>query len=257
MQQQCIIILPAYNEEDSLGELLDEFVAIQQRLGSYQIILINDGSVDRTVQVAQQFQAKLNLRIVNHEVNKGLGPAIKTGLYQALHQATSGDDVVVYMDADSTHSPAYILSMKQRILEGADLVIASRFLAGSREIGVPFMRRLYSRGARILFKLFLPLPGVTDFTCGYRAYRLNLIKNALECYGDGIIERTGFACTDELLVNLATFDIKIAEVPFVLRYDKKKGKSKLQLGLTILETIRMLLKARKKLLAPKIALPEE
>ncbi len=254
MKHKCIVILPAYNEEESLALLLDECGAVLPALGNYEIILINDGSTDATVEIAERYSEKLNLLVVHHSRNKGLGPAIKTGLHISLERSESDNDTVIYMDADYTHPPRYIPHMEDVIEQGADVVIASRFLKGSREVGVPFLRRLYSRGARIVFKLFLPLPGVTDYTCGYRAYRLGLIRRALQRYGDTIIERTGFACTDEILVNLATFDIRIEEIPFVLRYDRKRGKSKLPLGLTIIETLRMLVRARKKLKKQKVPL---
>ncbi len=251
MEPKVIVILPAYNEEESINRLFEGFSRIVPHLGDYEIILVNDGSTDRTVQQAEAWREKLNLVIVHHEKNKGLGPAIKTGLYHAIGHSVTGSDPIVYMDADCTHPPSYVPELVAQVKDGADMVIASRFLPGSKEVGVPLMRRLYSRGARFLFHLLLPLPGVTDFTCGFRAYRSGLIKNALERFGDAIIERTGFACTDDLLVNLATFDISIAEIPFTLRYDRKRGQSKLKLLLTIKETLRMLLKARKKLLAPK------
>ncbi|MCX7765602.1 MAG: glycosyltransferase family 2 protein [Candidatus Sumerlaeia bacterium] len=252
MERRVIIILPAFNEEESIGELLEEFCQLVHQLDNYQIILINDGSTDRTVEIAERYKSRLNLTIINHKENRGLGPAIKTGLYAAIDHSTGDNDAIVYMDADCTHSPQYIPSMIAALEKGADVVIASRFLPGSQEIGVPFLRRVYSRGARLLFHLFLPIAGVSDFTCGYRAYRSFLIRRALKIYGDKIIERSGFACTDELLVNLATFDIKIAEVPFILRYDRKKGRSKLPLWRTIRETGRMLLKARKRLKKEKM-----
>lgn len=252
MERKVIIILPAFNEEDSIGELLEEFCQLVPQLDNYQIILVNDGSTDRTVEIAERYKTRLNLIIVHHKENQGLGPTIKTGLYAAMEHITGENDAIVYMDADYTHSPQYIPLMIAAMEKGADVVIASRFLPGSREIGVPFLRRMYSRGARMLFRLFLPLPGVSDFTCGYRAYRSSLIREALRVYGDKIIERSGFACTDELLVNLATFDIKIAEVPFILRYDRKKGRSKLPLWRTIRETVRMLLKARERLKKEKM-----
>ena len=251
MNRKVIIILPAYNEDKGIGELMEEFIRVVSAFPGYEIILVDDGSTDRTTEIAAQFRDRLNLHIVHHEKNRGLGSAIKTGLYAVMERSNSPRDIVVYMDADCTHSPSYIPSMVEGIDKGADIVIASRFRKGSREVGVPFMRQIYSRMARLVFRLFLPMPGVTDYTCGYRAYRSGLLRQALATLGDSIIERNGFACTDEILVNLATFDVTIAEVPFVLRYDKKQGRSKLQLGLTIVETLRMLRRARKKLIAKK------
>ena len=124
--------------------------------------------------------------------------------------------------------------------DGADVVIASRYRKGSREVGVPLFRLMLSRGARLVFQMFLRLPNVRDYTCGYRAYRVELIRKAWDKYGEDIITRQGFACTDELLTKLSTISRKITEIPFVLRYDKKKNKSKLPLIRTIWETLKML-----------------
>jgi dolichol-phosphate mannosyltransferase len=89
------------------------------------------------------------------------------------------------------------------------------------------------------------VPGVRDYTCGYRAYRAELLRNGFERYGEGLIERAGFACTDELLVHLATLARRIEEIPFVLRYDLKRGRSKLPLWQTMIATFRLLLHHRR------------
>ena len=74
-----------------------------------------------------------------------------------------------------------------------------------------------------------------------------MVKRSIERYGDQLITRAGFACTDQLLVNMACLGARIREVPFILRYDRKVGESKLQLGTTILETFRLLAAGRRKL----------
>ena len=100
----------------------------------------------------------------------------------------------------------------------------------------------------MLFKMFLNLRGVRDYTCGFRAYRAGLLRKAMEVYGENIITRNCFACTDELLVNLACLgDVHIEELPFVLRYDRKEGESKLDLGVTLRETFKLLIDGRRKL----------
>jgi dolichol-phosphate mannosyltransferase len=185
---------------------------------------------------------------VRHPQNKGLGEAIKTGLRAALEESRGDRDVIVCMDADDTHPPRHVVPMLKKVRAGADVVIASRYRQGSRQVGVPPHRQLMSFGAFVLFRLFLGLPGVRDYTCGYRAYRSTLIRRAFERYGDDLITRNGFACTDQLLVNIACLgNVRMEEVPFILRYDRKKGASKLNLGVTIIETFRLLAGARSRL----------
>jgi len=256
---QTIVVLPAYNEEAALSLLLDSYLGLIRDHAelNLRIVVVNDGSTDRTLEILESYRDKLPLEIVNHEKNKGLGEAIRTCLKEAMKRSASDGDILVCMDADNTHLPQYIPALVEKIKGGADIAIASRFQPGSKEVGVPFIRRIYSRGARFLFTLFLRLPDVRDYTCGYRAYRAGLIRKALEEYGDRIISRNGFACTDDLLVHLAIFTDRISEIPFVLRYDNKIGKSKLPLLVTIVETLRLLFHSQRKLCPdnPRILIP--
>jgi len=240
--RKTIVVLPAYNEARSLPALFERFAAVFESSDpSWEIVVVNDGSTDSTGEILDRARDSLHIVRIDHPKNRGLGPALKTGLQCAAGRAESPDDVIVCMDADDTHDPQYIRAMAEKIAADADLVICSRFQPGSRQIGVPATRRLLSFGARVVFAIFLRLPGVRDYTCGYRAYRADLIRKGLEQYGEGLIERSGFACTDELLVRLAPFASRIEEIPFVLHYDRKKGRSKLPLIRTIAATLRLLL----------------
>lgn len=243
-----ILVLPAYNEEANLAPLLDEARTAFDAAGfeSWRVVVVNDGSKDSTAEVLQKLSAIFNERLitVTHPANRGLGEAIMSGLKKAATIATQDVDVIVCMDADNTHSPNYVPEMVAKISEGYDIVIASRYRQGSKEVGVPFGRRVLSLGARWVFRMMLHLPDVRDYTCGFRAYRFGIIRQALEKYGDGLITRRGFACTDELLVRLSGLTSKITEIPFVLRYDKKRSRSQLPLFRTIWETLKMLTTAR-------------
>lgn len=240
---QIILTLPAYNEAENIEPLLLDAQQVLSGTGRpFRIIVVNDGSGDTTAEKVRSLQEEISqLELVEHPRNQGLGAAIRTSINEGLARSDSPEDILVSMDADNTHSPAYIPAMVDKIWgEGFDVVIASRFREGSRELGVPFFRLVLSRGARFLFQLFLRLPDVRDYTCGYRAYRAKLLKDAVGKYGSALITRQGFACTDELLVKLSTLTRKITEVPFVLRYDKKRNQSKLPLFRTIWETLKML-----------------
>lgn len=239
------VCLPCYNEERSLPSLLDRFGELfATREESFQLIAVNDGSVDGTAGVLERYGERLSLRVVTHEVNLGLGPGIMNGFRAALEAATGDDDVVICLDADDTHDPKYIPEMLRLVAEGADVVIASRFQQGSEEVGVSTFRRFLSRGARALFRLTLPIPGVLDYTCGYRAYRVGVLRKAFEFYGNKLIERRGFACTDEVLVKLSVLTDRIRETPFILRYDLKQTASALPLMTTIFATLRLIQRGR-------------
>jgi len=253
---QIILTLPAYNEAENLTPLIEHAVRVFTDADlDAQIIIVNDGSTDNTGAAAEKLALDVGnnaVTVIHHPHNQGLGRAIMTGLRAAADRATSPDDIIVCMDADNTHSPDYIPRMADKIWhDGYDIVIASRYQPGSQEIGVPPFRLLLSRGARLVFRLILRLPGVRDYTCGYRAYRVSLIKDALALHGDALIQREGFACTDELLVRLSRLapphhprSPRITEVPFILRYDQKKSPSKLPLFKTIWETLKLLRETR-------------
>jgi len=243
---RIIVVLPAYNEAASLPALLDRFASMPATNDApWEIVAVNDGSTDATGEILDEAAKRFPLVQVRHERNRGLGPALITGLRTATGRAASADDVIVCMDADNTHDPKYIPELARRIAAGADMVICSRFQRGSRTVGVPLYRRLLSFGARMTFAVFLRLPGVRDYTCGYRAYRAALIRKGFERWGEKLIERSGFACTDELLVRLAPLARRIEEIPFVLRYDQKRSRSKLPLIRTIAATFRLLLQRQR------------
>lgn len=245
------LALPAYNEAASIGELLDRAVKALDQLGleDWEVIVVDDGSSDDTANLVVEASTRdERIRLVKHPENRGLGGAIVTCLWSSLERGEEAGHLIVTMDADLTHPPESIREMIEGAEAGSDLVIASRFQPGSRQHGVPPFRMLMSVGARILFNLFLGIPGVRDYTCGFRGMRATLTKRAFDRYGkDSLITRSGFACTDELLVKLAAMDPSIGEIPFILRYDLKRGVSKINLGVTIMETLKLLASHRREL----------
>jgi dolichol-phosphate mannosyltransferase len=241
------LALPAFNEAGAIEALVRRAArAFAGQPLAWSIAVIDDGSTDATAAIVEKIGEEIpQVRLVRHGENRGLGPAIlsclKAGLALTPRDADPATHLVVCMDADGTHPPETIAAMIAATDAGADLTIASRFQSGSRQVGVPPLRRLMSVGARLLFWYYLALPGVRDYTCGFRGFRASLLLDGLKRFGEsGLITRSGFACTDELLVNLAMLGPTIKEVPFVLRYDQKMGASKMNLGLTIRETLKLL-----------------
>jgi dolichol-phosphate mannosyltransferase len=228
------ILLPAFNEEQDIGLLMQRIRAAMAELGaSYLVLVVNDGSTDRTVQVVTGCQQDMPVELIDHRVNQGLGQAILSGVRRAAGLLLD-EDVLVTMDADNTHDPLLIARMGSEVRAGADLVIASRYEKGGQEIGLSETRRLLSRGASLLLKFFFPIPGAKDYTCGFRAYGGKALRRAYGVYGDRLVEERGFTCMAEILIKLRAVGIRVAEVPLVLRYDLKTGKSKMKVLRTIL-----------------------
>jgi dolichol-phosphate mannosyltransferase len=130
------------------------------------------------------------------------------------------------------------------IAEGYDVVIASRYQPGSRTVGVPLSRRAISWAGSMLFRIVLPVQGVRDFTCGYRAYRAAVIQAAIAEYGPAFVDQEGFQCMVDILLKLRGRPLIFGEVPMVLRYDRKQGASKMDVGTTAAATLGLLLRRR-------------
>ncbi|MCL2413566.1 MAG: glycosyltransferase, partial [Bacteroidales bacterium] len=239
------IVLPAYNEEESIGKLLDRFEYYLQdsNIENYRIVVVNDGSQDRTQEILLDYQKRLPLDIVLHEVNKGLGPTIRDGLLYAS-QAADDNDIIITMDADDTHTPGLVYRMVNTMREGYDVVIASRYQKGARVYGLSLFREILSLGASYIFRIFMPIKGVRDFTCGYRAYRASVIKKAFEKFGDKFIDQQGFQAMVDIILRLRTMDVIFGEVPFILRYDMKQGASKMNVQATITKTLKLIWKRK-------------
>jgi dolichol-phosphate mannosyltransferase len=239
---RVLVVLPAYNEERDLGPLLQRLDQSMHEDGlPYQIIVVDDGSQDGTARVAADYARYMPVQVEQHQVNQGLGATIRDGLRVAVSLAID-NDVIVVMDADNTHTPGLIRNMVRVIHEGADVVIASRYQPGSYIRGVPRHRKLLSLGARVLFQLVFPIPGIRDYTCGYRAYRASVLAEAFRRYGDDFVNQEGFQCMVDILIKLRRMDLILREVPLILRYDLKGGASKMQVAQTIRRTLALMVR---------------
>ena len=229
--------LPAYNEERSLPQLLERFVRIApelERIGCrLRVLVVDDGSTDGTIAAAERFRDRLALEVIPHGVNRNLGAGLRTGLSGALERCAEGD-LVATLDADNTHDPALLPLMKDVLdRENADIVIASRYTPGGKEIGLTKLRQVLSRGASFLLTMVARVPGARDYTCGYRLYRASMLRRAFQAWGDRLIEEAGFVCMAEVLVKLGRGGARVREAPLVLRYDLKEGASKMKVMKTI------------------------
>lgn len=237
------VVLPAYNEAAGLPLLLHRLADLA-RTEKLTVWVVDDGSSDTTAEIAVTGVPGLDVRLVRHPVNLGLGQAVQSGLRAVLSAADVHADIVVVMDADDTHDPALIPRLRNEIAAGADVAICSRFAGGGDDTTAPFQRRMLSRGAAVLLTHALEVDGVRDFTCGFRAYRVSLLDRAARHWGERLIEEKGFACMVELLLKLRHCRPVITEVPLTLRYDRKQSVSKLRLGRTIAQYAKLLTRDR-------------
>jgi dolichol-phosphate mannosyltransferase len=240
------VIFPAYNEERVIGSALASLASTARgREGDYHAVLIDDGSTDHTVAEAVRVAGaeKLSLTVLRHETNRGLGAGLRTGIYWCLDRAAP-EDVIVTLDADGTHPTVMIPRMVERLAEGCDLVIASRYRPGASVRGVPPHRRALSDLARIVFQVMYPIPGVRDYTCCFRAFRASLLDRARRAYGDALCSERGFEAVTDLLLRLAPLGFKACEIGFTLDYSGRAGASKMKVMRTIRKTLVLLARRR-------------
>lgn len=247
--------MPAYNEAENLPLLLQEICLVAEEWFPHRdvtVVVVDDGSKDATADVVRGFAKELDrarfprvtIRLVPHEVNKGLAEAMKT-LLRHVAEVGGPRDVLITMDGDNSHRPGLAVRMLQLVAEGHDIVIASRYQKGSRVVGLSRFRAFLSVGASWLFRLLFPISNVRDYTCGFRAYRVPVIQQALKDNPDFISER-GFSCMVDILLKLrhARPALLMNEVPMILRYDKKAGASKMRVLKTVRDTLHLLARRR-------------
>jgi dolichol-phosphate mannosyltransferase len=245
---ELFVFFPVYDEGSSAAALVERLDAACTRLGRpFRLLAVDDGSTDGSGARLAALARERPLTLLSHEGNRGLAAALSTGIAWLCREAGDGD-VVVMMDGDDTHDPACLPGMLAALDAGAELVVASRFRAGAEIRGVPFSRQLLSRAASRLGRLRFRVPGLTDYSSGYRAVRARALKAAAPLFLERApaLERRGFACALELLLLLAEAARGVAgvpavtEVPIVLRYDRKQCPSSMSALRTVLGTLALL-----------------
>lgn len=199
MSSAITAILPAYNEEVSVGS-----VVLHARQHADRVIVIDDGSTDRTAEVAELAGAE----VIRHPRNMGKGAALKTGFTLA---SQNGAKVIVTMDTDGQHDPEEIPKLIAPILSGeAEMVNGSRYMNGNGK-NTPFYRRI---GQNVLDSATNLNSGlrITDTQSGFRAFA----KHTLRVFR---FKSNGLAIESEMLMDAANAGLKMKEVEIGVRYD--------------------------------------
>ncbi len=223
---RIVVGMPAFNEEKYIGSIV-----LQVRQHADQVIVVDDGSTDRTARVAELAGAS----VVKHGVNKGYGNAIRSLLAEAKKQNA---DILVILDADSQHNPEDIPSLVKAVSGGADVVIGSREM---QENKIPAYRRI---GQKVLTKLthIASRRKLSDTESGFRAYSRKAI-DSLE------LKEGGMAISSEIVSAAAAKGLKIAEVPISVTYTKDSSTlNPIAHGLGVLNRIMVMISERRPLL---------
>lgn len=233
-----LFVVPAYNEEENLPQLLAD---LERRAHLFtsgsKLFIVDDGSSDGTVAVAEAYDGPLPLELIRLERNQGPGAAFRAGFDAALASCPA-DALIVTLEADTTGDLDALPTMISRAAAGAELVLASWVM-----VNVGFMRRILSDGAGVMIRLVLGLEART-VSSFLRVYRASALRTAVERHGDSLICEPGFACKAELLAKLSQQGARIEEVPVELDTSRRVGKSKMPIVRTILAYFRMMLRQR-------------
>jgi len=219
------IIIPAYNEENIIENTINQIAEYLYRLFSsgqpFQIVVVNDGSTDRTAEILNQLaQERAYLQVVHHQRNKGRGMGLRSGF-----EASRGR-FVFSLDADLSYAPDQIGSLLKPLEhEEADIVLASAYHSEGSVSNVPLFRRLVSRFGNRLISMALGGEFKT-VTCIVRGYRREVVENLVLFSDDKAIHL-------EIIQKARILGYKIIEVPadLVWRNDKRSsGKKGLNLS---------------------------
>jgi dolichol-phosphate mannosyltransferase len=223
------VVIPVRNEREAIPSLFAKFEKVAPILpAGWSLLLVDGVSTDGTPDVAEGWRDRLPVTVIRLTENLGLGGALEAGLLASMREA----DVIVTMDGDDSHDPDTIPAMLAKLEEGADLVIASRFEPGGREIGVAGHRKVLSHAASSVLRTLFPVGEAKDYSSGFRAYRTAALASVMDA-GGRLVEESGFSCMMELLLKLRSVGADVREVPLVLRYDLKPTESKMNIGHTI------------------------
>lgn len=226
--KMIIFIIPAYNEEENIQLLLSNINAKMKELDrEYRVLLVNDGSKDFTKEKALEFKDRIQLEVIEHETNRGVGEVFRSGFSRAM-EFVSDDDIIITKEADNTSDIDILDEMINKINSGNDMVLASCYAPGGRIVGTTPIRLFFSSIANFILRSLFPIQNIHTYSSFYRAYNASMLQKAINAYENRFIEDNGFTCMVEILIKLSRLNIRIAEVPMILQCNFRKGKSKMK-----------------------------
>ena len=213
---KTFVMIPTYNEKENIKALIDKILSL--KIKNLHIVVADDNSPDGTWKIVQGISKnKKNVHLLLRKKDRGRGFAGKDGFIYCLKNKA---DIVIEMDADMSHDPKYIPLMLKE-LENADLILGSRRVKGSKEVGRGMVRQSITYLANLYIRLLLGLK-VKDCNSGYRCFK----RKVLEKINLSKIESKDPSIVQEVLFKAHLNGFKIKEIPITF-VDREKGNSKL------------------------------
>ena len=192
------VIVPVYNEEGTVLELLHEVLVAPIGRNHLEVVVVDDGSTDATPELLRQV-GDPRVKVVRHERNRGKGAAVRTGLQHAT------GDVILIQDADLEYSPRDYPTLLSPILEGkADVVFGSRFVGHAPHRVLYFWHYVGNKLVTLLSNAFTNL-NLTDVETGFKVFRADVLRRVQ-------IEENGFGFEPEITAKIAQLDCRLYEV---------------------------------------------
>lgn len=205
---KVVITIPAYNEESTIGKVINSIKEVMGRLKyTYKVLVVDDGSNDNTAKIAR----KAGAVVYSHPKNYGLAESFKTEIYQALELNA---DVIVHIDADFQYQPKEIPKLLGEVKKGHDLVLGSRFKGTIEDM--PLVKRF---GNIIFSRVVSQIIGlhISDAQTGFRAFKRSVAEK--------VNITSNHTYTQEQIIRAVKEKFKIKEVP--IHFAKRYGKSRL------------------------------
>jgi dolichol-phosphate mannosyltransferase len=222
------IVVPVLNEAPNLPRLFEGLRAATREIVGLDVsvVLVDDGSTDGTGGLARELATGITLTVLTHESNRGPGYAFGTA-FAHLAPRISSDDLVMTMEGDNTSRAELIAGMLKRSEEGHDAVFASPYMYGGGIRHTRPTRVILSHIANSFVKEFFGVRGILTVSSFFRLYRGSALRRLQACYGERIVERSGFESMVELVMKMTYLRMSISELPMVLDATLRAGESKL------------------------------
>lgn len=216
-----LVIIPTYNELDNIRPMIDKVFSLPEK---FDLLIIDDGSPDGTAAIVKQQQQVYpgSLHLIERSGKLGLGTAYLAGFRWALE---NGYDYVFEMDCDFSHNPDDLVRLSQAAVEGADLVIGSRYVTGVNVVNWPMKRVLMSYYASAYVRLVTGMP-VRDATAGFVCYSAKLLRTM----DMDAVRMKGYGFQVEMKYTAWKLGFRVKEVPIIFT-ERTLGASKMSGGI--------------------------
>lgn len=235
---RAYFVLMILNEEESITGVVQSIMSATLPPSlERRILAVNDGSTDGTGGILAGLERSYPLQTISFKTRQGM-PISFRAAFEFLLPHLRDEDIVFTMEADATNDIACVMPMVEKIKEGADVVIASRYAPGAVSLGFPWWRLWGSNTVNFFLRLLWNVPNVTDCSVLYRAYRGSTLREYITNLPP-FRARKSFAVIAEILLQIAKHTSRFAEVPLRYDYNLKKGPSKMKLFQTLWEYTRI------------------